>query len=322
MRPFFVSSLLIAAFAVTMPLAASAKTAASWMSPAALQTGRPLLYASGIAEVNVYAAFGDDTLPVGQLGAFSGINTPDGLATDLDGNVWVAQPGGSNGATNEVLAFPRGRLKPTFVIHQPFGVEPVFVTVDKHGTVYVADFEYYGMYYVNEFPKGRFKPFVTFGPFFDIGGLTVDGNDNLYLDYTVVKGTTVTGRISKFAPGQTQGVDLGITVPGFPGGITLTPSGDLLVVNNTLRDVATYAPGQTSPSHTIVVPALGPYPIAIGPNGANIFVGAGGGFCCGPSALFEMDYGSGHVVKDITAGFPSSYPPNGLAVSPRYPFFP
>jgi hypothetical protein len=313
-------SLVFFAGALSFVLAgvADAQPRVSWMAPAATLTGKALLYASGLGAVDVYAPYGKDVLPVGQLSTASGVLNPGGVATDLQGNLWIADAGYPAGGTNEVMEFARGRLRPAFVLHQAPLVVPTYVAVDRNGTVFVGDYDYGGNYYVSEFLKGRYRPFVTLGPFFLMGGLTLDGDGDLYLSSTVLTGTVVTGRILEFTPGQTHGNDLGITIAGLPGGLAMTDAGSLLVVNATERTVATYAPNRTQPSRTITVPAPEPFAIATGPHGDNIFVGAGGAMN-GASAIFQIDYGSGHVVKNITAGFPNSAGPGGLAVSPFAP---
>ncbi len=272
-----------------------------------------LLYASEIAQVDVYDEYAAYPLPVAQLTTASGASSPLGLAVDVGGNLWVAN-GGGNG-TNAVLEYAPGSPTPSFVIPEPDSEAPASIAVGSDGVVYVASYRAGSLHEtIAEYASGSKTPRLKFlAPSSYLGGIALDAAGNLYVAYQLNDGR---GGVERYKPNQSRGEDLGISLTS-TGGIAFDPQGRLVALDSLARSVHVYALGTTKPLRTIRVDALLFYgTLALDRDGTRLYVAVGGGFCCGPAAIFAFDYKTGTQVGTITSGFPASYPATGLAVAP------
>ncbi len=206
-----------------------------WLSPEA-RRGRKLVYVSDqeTNSVTIYQARKSNPAPIGSI--TDGVDTPDGLAVDAKGDLYVANAAGST-----VTVYPPGKTTPSFT-YTP-GANPVAVIVGSDKTVYIAQgFE--GCLCITEYTEGSESSKLTI-PLSQTGGSPIDvgldASNNLYVALT-------NATVYEFAPGQTTGSNLGLAGLTNPRGLAFDKKGDLVVANDTLNfnagDINIYPPGQ------------------------------------------------------------------------------
>lgn len=242
--------------------AAKARAGSGWIAPDRRRR-KSYVYVSDI-EVNaveIYPARGKNPAPVGEI--TSGISTPDGLAVDKKGNLYVTNAGGST-----VTVYKPGKTTP-FETYSP-GENPVTVTIGSDGTVYIAQ-GLLGCICITEYAAGSMTPKLTI-PLSGTGGspvgMTLDGSNNLYVSLT-------NATVYEFAPGTTTGTNLGLTGLHNPRGVALDPKGDLLVADDpfsfTTGYLDIYPPGSKQYSEQIVVGPQ-PFQITFGRDDAKLYI--------------------------------------------------
>lgn len=145
MRNFINSERSMAAvvLAAALTLAGSSSMAASRVVPGAASHGRfdarscsgTVIYAVSGNNRSVVAYNTDGNTLSGPCGHITGLASPQGLAVDAQGNVWV-----TDAVMHQVLAFAPGKQSAIMTLTDAHGI-PVGVAVDPaNGTVYVTDY--------------------------------------------------------------------------------------------------------------------------------------------------------------------------------------
>jgi hypothetical protein len=171
---------------------------------------------------------------VGQI--TDGMILPQGLFTDANGNLWVAN-------LSNVLVYPHGSLSPTATLTDPVG-DPVDVTVCPNGTAYVANLfnnSNSNTASIQVYLPGSTSPSgsLTYPTDFRNSFLTCDAAGNVFT--AILTGDSIgDGRIIEFPLGQQDGAkDLGVTLPD-PGGIKPDDAGNLLVADIVAQTISEY----------------------------------------------------------------------------------
>lgn len=252
-----------------------------WMSPDKKKKKKQLLYVSdeGAGTVNVYSV--PKYTEVGQI--TSGINEPEGLATDQKGNLYVSNIGG-----NTVTVYKRGQTSPFLTLTEPD--EPDAVAVGSNGYVYVADIE--GG--IDVFPPGvtsSSNRLTNADLEYGVIGVGVDASNNVYGAGTGAAG----GAVVEFANASGGGTNLGLTGLSVPSGAIVDKNKNLVVSDFEANEVLIYPLGKTSPSSTFSVPS--PDRININKKENEIFAPEGSN-----DGLGVYDYPSGTLVTTISIG--------------------
>jgi DNA-binding beta-propeller fold protein YncE len=274
---------------------------------------RNVLYVSDVldSKVDVYPLNTNDPAPIGEI--VLGIDTPTGMALDSAHNLYVA-----NNATRSVTGIRKG-MSDIMPVYPPGGGasiweyaqglrHPTDVVVGSDGTVYAASF---ADGYITEFAKGSLTPSLHFQPPFGMAfAVALDAQNNLYV------ACTTANTIFEFAPGSTQGTNLGLLLGGEPHGMAFDASGNLLVAvskapgSGSVVDV--FPPGSTTPSKQITGP-FQPFMIDFDKTRRHLYV-ADFGSGNHDGAVFEFAYPSGKLVTKYTQGGASAA--YGVAVNP------
>jgi sugar lactone lactonase YvrE len=268
---------------------------AGWLSPAA-RSCKNKLYVSSfrLGYVSIYCANGQNQVPIGQI--TSGIDGPEGDATDAQGNLYV-----TNTDANTVTEYAPGTLTPSFTYTSGLSA-PAGVTVDGKGNVYVSSISSGA---VEVFTQQTNSVTLTLTGFTLPIDVALDKSNNVYV--TTYNSSFSGGEIIEFPPGSTQGTNLGITTKG-PGGIELDRRGDIVTADQTLPGVLVFPPGKTSPSHTFGQNMLDPDPVRLSRSDQRVYVGDAVG-----NAVYVYSHPGGALVDTITDGIDG---PNGLALDP------
>ena len=266
-----------------------------WISPGAL-TGR-LVYVSdenGQA-VYIFPQIGQNQAPIGKI--TSGVAAPNGLFVDAAENLYVCNFGGGT-----VSVYHKATLTPYRTLTGAGSAIDVVVGLD--GTVYVSDWDSGSAGHVLEYPKHHNKPSVSIPINGASEGLALDVNNNLFVAYN--DATANDGEVLEFAPGSTNGTNLGIHV-GYVGGATIDAAGNLLVDDQNIPGVDVFPPGATQPSNQIKGFALA-FDIALTHTGTRLWV-------TDPFvAVNEVTYPGGKHVNSITNTISTAF---GVATSPH-----
>lgn len=126
----------------------------SWLAPQANKPNAALLYVSifSAGEVNIYPLGGRNQKLVGQI---TGLTTPEGMAVDRNGNLYVTEP-----EADEVAIFPKGASQPASFLQASGYGAPVAVAVGNDDTAYVVSFaqHYYQHDEMLVYPPGSEYP--------------------------------------------------------------------------------------------------------------------------------------------------------------------
>lgn len=229
-----------------------------------------------------------------------GIYTPEGLATDKNGNLYV-----SNTYGYTVTVYKPGATSPSLTLSEPYA--PLDVAVGSNGYVYAAD----GAGGVDVYPPGDTSPStrLTNSALSSAYGVGVDASNNVYVDGF---GAGYTAVVVEYANGSGSGTNLGLTGLEWPNGVIIDNNNGprrrphIIVTDYDLSEILIYRPGQTTPSRTIAAP--GAWHSAINKAENLIYVPKSN------SSVGVYDYPSGTLVTTIPVG--GSSPTTGAAVSP------
>lgn len=274
-----------------------------------------VLFASAQSSVNTYSEDLNDDLPIAQLTSRIPF-VPGALTVDAQGNLWVTNPAAFDQGRNAALEYAPGANQPSFEIPLAAGPFPYQIAVDGTGTVSIATSVYnYPVFNstISEYHHGSTAPFLELTGFASIGGMALDAHDDLYVSFT--SNSEAGAHIRRFKPRQNQSQQLNVALTSI-GGLAIDPSGNVVAFDPNAQKVDVFAAGSSKLLRAIAVsaPAAPGSSIALDPNGSRLYVVVGGGRY-GQSGILVYDYASGRQIGDITAGFFSSFPAAGLAVS-------
>jgi hypothetical protein len=246
-----------------------------------------VVYASAQSSVNTYSENLSVDLPTAQLTSSIPF-VPGALTVDAPGNLWVVNP----------AAFDQGENAGT-------GTVSIATSVYDYAVVNST---------ISEYAHGSTTPFLKLTGFASIGGMAVDAQNDLYVSFT--SNSAPGAHIRRFRARQRQSQQLNVALNSI-GGLAIDASGNLVAFDPGAQKIDVFAAHSWKLLRTIAVdsPAAPESSIALDRNGSHLYVVVGGG-SYGQSGIFVYDYASGRQAGDITAGFFSSFPASGLAVSP------
>ncbi len=213
--------------------------------------------------VDVFDQKGSHQRPLMQ---FTQLNLePAGLATDVKGDVYVAEAAG-NGA----YIFDLGSSLPLSYLNDA-GNEPYAVAVDRSGDAYLANtFFLEDAGFVNYYPAGSTEPEYTItDPSFEyLYGMALDRHGSLYVSYVDQTGS---GAVAKFAhgsigPGQKLGLEGGSYF-----GLAFDRHDDLVAANYYAGEIEVFARGASKPLRRFGHRGR-PWSIAFNRQGTRLFV--------------------------------------------------
>jgi sugar lactone lactonase YvrE len=201
------------------------------------------------------------------------INTPQQIATDSSGNLYV-----SSALGDYVTEFANGAVIPNREIANGL-TEPFGVVVDSDGTLYVSN-QYPPT--IVEYPKGASNPSLTItsGMFGILLGETLDASGNLYVAddvknqvFEVPKGSETPKSLFLEMPGCSGGSE-----PYYPVGLAFDSRGRLYVSCSAAGNVVlVYKLPKVTPIATLSTDMNEPYLLSFDPHGSLFVANFGGG---------------------------------------------
>jgi hypothetical protein len=167
----------------------------------------------------------------GLVGTITGLHGADGVWVDKKGSLYVANTG--NGGVTE---YKKGRGTPVCTYSSSM-IDPVSVTTDDAGDVYVADYNH-GLVpgRIDRFPQCK----DTIAKEYDIAGsplgVAVDAKNDIFVSYQ----TPSSGHFLEFKRGRTKPTPLGATVT-FAAGLIVDKNG-VLIADDQAGSIDTIAP--------------------------------------------------------------------------------
>ncbi|HTJ25587.1 MAG TPA: hypothetical protein VMA36_05410 [Candidatus Limnocylindria bacterium] len=236
-------------------------------------TFTPALMTASGAFITVYSI--ETQNPVAQFKACPGLCTltiVDDATTDGKGGIYLLyhQIAGLQVAST-LSVYPPGATAPSYALGSAAGVNGATgITVDKNGTIYVANatsgfFPHRTASSIEEFAPGATTATTKItGTPAQPGGIAVDPQGNVYV-------ADKTGAVDVYAPGGTTPSEtLSDPSLGSPSRLALDASGGLYVNDATNDDIAYFAAGQTALTSTLSDGSFGitpGAPIMIDPSG-------------------------------------------------------
>jgi hypothetical protein len=217
----------------------------------------------------------------------AGIDKPEGLASDAEGNLYVADLD----ADTVTVYRPRGR-SPSLTLKVPDG--PLDVAVGSNGYVYVGDVA--GD--VDVYRPGATSPKLrlTNPSLTRVAGVAVTSSNDVYADGESGYSSYYTPAVVEFTKARRSGKNLGLTgLYGRLAGVMLADN-DLIVTDFDSDEILTYPLGQTSSTSAISVPC--PDRPAINNAENEIYVPE----TCSEDAVGVYDYPSGTLVTNLPIG--------------------
>jgi len=184
---------------------------------------------------------------VGQI--TDGISEPEGIATDKNGNLYVA-----NLTANTITVYKPGTTSPSLTLTESGG--PTAVAVGENGYVYASDYQ--GG--IDVYPPGATLPTRRLtNPALRYGATGVDVGASNSVYATGFSSRSSTGpAVVKFARARGCGMNLGLTGLVFPFGVIIDKDNNRIVTDAGSYygqgAILIYRPRHRSPSGTITVP--------------------------------------------------------------------
>jgi hypothetical protein len=195
------------------------QTIQSRLSPRKAKVDKDLFVSDAIASVFLFKNKGYKP-----DGSITGFSTPDGIAVDKAGNLYVANVDAKN-----VQEFAPGSSTPTCTYDAGL-VDPINVTTDTKGDVFVVDFnDFNSPGFVDEFKQCTDKVTTQYSVVSGPEGAVVDSKGDLFVSFF---NSNFAGAFEEFVKGKTPGKVLSATV-GSPGGLTIDKNGDLIADDQT-----------------------------------------------------------------------------------------
>ena len=212
-----------------------------WLTPEAAPENY-LIYVSNGSQVTLFPKRGFNPQPVGDI--TGGVGSAYGLFLDRHKTLYV-----SNWGNNKVTVYPRRATEPEITYAKELS-RPLYA-IDDDRDVYVGNADNGD---IITFKKGNTEPTGTLKTFgVEVDGMAFDKSGNLYAAYRRSDDRS-DGGVEFFAPGSSQGTDLGINVTA-PQGVVVDDAGNLLVVETQGSNrVDVFPPGATTPSAVALVP--------------------------------------------------------------------
>jgi sugar lactone lactonase YvrE len=251
-----------------------------WISRAAKK--EKLLYVSDLTEsfILIYQQGDTGAGPIGEI--VNGISSPEGLAVDKSGTLYVANIG-----NNTVTEYPAGATSPSVTLSTDIS-NPLDVSVDSNDNVYVTESS---AGEILEFEPGSSSPNETVSlARADVA--TNSKNDDVYVTHNV----SSEGHVVRCKPLSSSCKNLGITV-GFAQGIAIDSQGNLLVGDVYGGVIDIYHPKQTSPFRTISTYEEQPAKLALDSSDSTLYMADPANF-----AVRLFDYATGNQESYFTFG--------------------
>jgi len=203
--------------------------------------GGPLVYVAdaGSNVVYVFPAGVNNPAPVAKI---AGFKTPDGLAVDADGNLFVANTNGRN-----VLAFKAGTTTLLRTLTYPSSAGPISLAFNPVGVLFAVN----SRGFIAEYQPGSSSPSQTIDisqttRITTMGQIAFDSGGNLYA--ALVPQLEKPAHVFKFAPGAKRGIDMQLEIRSnsTEPGLAIDSKGDLYVGN--YADVDVFASGSRKPT--------------------------------------------------------------------------
>jgi hypothetical protein len=224
-------------------------------------------------EILIYPESGYYQSPVGTI--TSGISSPYGLYVDQSGSLYVA-----NQNPPTVTVYAPGSTFPSATYSQDL-VRPHYMVVDRYGDLFVSNAPLQDCHKatVIEYQPGSQVAYRRLHvPGYEADGIDLDQQGDLYVSYRFCRDRRV-GGIAKFAPGSTQGEDLGVR-DHEPQGLIVDNAGDVVVVETEKwAGVVFFRPGKRYRAFKLKLPDGDiPVELAITSDQSRLFVSSFSGY--------------------------------------------
>jgi streptogramin lyase len=281
---------------VAPPTTAMSKTARhGWMPPNA--KSMKLLYVSDYTEslILAYQQGRESSGPIGEI--VDGISTPQGIAVDSSGTLYVANQG-----NDTITEYPAGASEPTVTLSSGID-EPLDVAVGEDSVLYVTEGS---ADKIVEFAEGATSPSESITITHPSDGVT-SKNSDLYATNNL-HFSSAGGEVVRCKPLERRCESTGISV-GYAQGITIDSQGNLLVGDYYHEEIDVFPPGSTSPSRQIALTYQEPGKLALNKNDSVLYM-------CDPAdfAVDLINYSTGAITSTFTYG--PSDELEGLALYP------
>jgi len=258
-------------------------------------------------QVNIYKPGGNG--PIGAL--LDGLtNITGGIAVDKQQNVYVTTSSGW------VVTYPPAGLVPSSRYQFPDQHQPPLtagITVDQAGTLYASLFGDNGI--VAEYPAGDTTQaaFILHPPPPNAAlAVAVDGQNNLYVEYSTAIPFPQPAYIEKCLPQSDQCTDLGVQLGAGGFNLAVDSQGNVIACDELAGQIDVF-PSNGGQPRVISQGLTGCGYFALDSSQRYLVVG-NEAFSGGPTSISIFNYATGELLQSITAGVPQNDFISGLAL--------